>query len=277
MAKKCKYCAAELPEKALFCPACGKPVSSAEALICPECQEKNSPEANFCKQCGTALARPAASKSPGVASLHSQYSWIILSVVGMALLVVGIYYYIGFVKTIEGKSDPHRQVAPAPQAQTLSEEVEHNHPVPDEADIRAAVERVKADPENPALNVQAGNILFDSGRFSEAIPYYQKALSREPNNPDVIVDLGVCYFNLEDYPKAQEQFERALKIDPRHINALYNLGVVAVQFKEINKLIEYWGRLREIAPNSPQAQRAQMILNELHRNVEGGMGPGNSP
>lgn len=275
MAKRCKHCAAELPENAQFCPACGTQVQPAGLVACPECQAENSPGANFCKECGAALGRPVKSQSPAAASLNPQHLQVILSLAAIALLVVGIYYYIGFVKTVQGKSDPHRQAAP--QAQAHSAEEEHNHPVPDEADIRAAVERVKAEPENAALNVQAGNILFDSGRFSEAIPYYQKALSREPNNPDVMVDLGVCYFNLEDYRKAQEQFERALKIDPRHINALYNMGVVSVQFKEINKLIEYWGMLREVAPNSPQAQRAQMILNELHRNVDGGMGSGNSP
>jgi len=251
MAKKCKNCAAELPENAQFCPACGTPVQPSEALT-----------------------QPATAKSSGAGSFDPRYLQVLLGAAFLALIVVGVYYYIGFVKTVEGKGDPHRQVTP--QAQTPSEEVEHNHPAPSEEDIRAAAERLKADPENAALNVEMGNILFDGGRFSEAIPYYQKALGREPNNPDVLVDLGVCYFNMEDYRKAQEQFEQALKIDPRHVNALYNMGVVSVQFKEINKLIEYWGRLREVAPNSPQAQRAQMILNELHRNVEGGMGSGNS-
>ncbi len=274
MAKKCKNCTAALPENAQFCPACGTQVLPSEPVACPECQEKNAPGANFCKNCGATLAQPATSKSPGAASFDPRYWRVILSIAGIALLVVGIYYYIGFVKTVEGKGDPHPQVTP--RAQTPAVEEEHNHPAPGEEDIRAAAERVKADPENAALNMEMGNIFFDSGRFSEAIPYYEKALGREPNNPDVMVDLGVCYFNLEDYRKAQEQFERALKIDPQHINALYNMGVVSVQFKEINKLIEYWGRLREVAPNSPQAQRAQMILNELHRNVDGGMGSGNS-
>ncbi|NIS38567.1 tetratricopeptide repeat protein, partial [Candidatus Saccharibacteria bacterium] len=129
-------------------------------------------------------------------------------------------------------------------------------------------------PNDAELNTKMGNLLFDSGKYSEAIPYYQKSIQLQPNNPDVIVDLGVCYFNLEQYEKAKEQFELAYQIDSQHVNALYNLGVVSIQLGEVNKLIKYWGELRDIAPNSQQAQRATQILNQIHQNVEQGAGSG---
>ena len=80
--------------------------------------------------------------------------------------------------------------------------------------------------------------------------------------------MGVCYFNQKDYAAAQKQFELANKLDPNHVNALYNLGVVSVQSGDINALIKYWNKLQEVAPQSPQAQRAMQILNQIHQDVD---------
>ena len=116
------------------------------------------------------------------------------------------------------------------------------------------------------LNVQMGNLLFDSQKFEEAIRYYETALKFDPKNPDVIVDLGVCYFNLDEFEKAKGYFQQALDIDPNHVNALYNIGVVAVRLKEMDVLMESWSKLVEVAPGSPQAEQASQILDEIHSN-----------
>lgn len=271
MAKHCKNCSAEIPANAKFCPQCGAEMQQSGTVKCPNCDTANLAGAKFCKKCGNTLTKEKAAKAqPAKATPFTRNQfWVLQGVSILAMIVIGVYYYFGFIKSIEGKTAFHNNPAPQQQTQQNAPADDHNHPAPSEAEIQATADQLKQDPENPSLNVSMGNMLFDSGRYAEAIPYYQNALKKEPNNPDVIVDLGVCYFNMEEFQKAKEQFDLAVTIDPQHVNALYNLGVVAVQTGEIDRLIEYWGRLREIAPNSPQAQRATQILNQIHQNVEG--------
>ena len=199
----------------------------------------------------------------------------LLAVSLVALFVAGAYYYYNFEVPLNNRN-PSQNVA----NQQHSADDGHNHDTqeqgaqasqfqaPSEEDIREAESALRGDPTSAALNVRMGNILFDSGKYSEAIPYYQKALQVEPNNPDVIVDLGVCYFNLKDFGKAQANFELAYQKDPVHINALYNLGVVAVQNGQVNELIQYWTKLQKVAPESPQARRALEMLNQIHQQVK---------
>lgn len=271
MAKHCKNCSAEIPADAKFCHQCGADVQQSGTVKCPKCSAANPAGAKFCKKCGNSLTKNKAAK-PHVdkAPFTRKQFWALQGVTILAIAVVGIYYYFNFIKSIEGKTSLRNSPPTQQQTPQNAPAEEHNHPAPSEAEIQAVADQLKQDPENPSLNVHMGNMLFDSGRYTEAIPYYRNSLKKEPNNPDAIVDLGVCYFNMEDFKKAKEQFDLAITINPQHVNALYNLGVVAVQSGEINKLIEYWGRLREVAPNSPQAQRAAQILNQIHQNMEGG-------
>ena len=276
MTKHCKACSAEIPDDARFCPQCGADIRQADVLSCPKCQTANPAGAKFCKKCGSGLSGKTKSPAAVSKSFARSHFWMLQGAGFLALIVVGIYYYYGFVKTLEGKADVHNRPPAREQTSQKQAEEEHNHPAPTEADIQAAVDQLKSDPENAVLNTNMGNVLFDSGRYADAIPYYQKVLKLNPNNADIIVDLGVCYFNLQEFPKAKEQFNLALKANPQHINALYNLGVVAMQSGEKDQVIEYWSRLMQIAPNSPQAARAMQILNEFHQNVSGSGGESGS-
>ncbi len=200
----------------------------------------------------------------------------ILTGIGLiAGLICGIYYYLNFIEplTAKEKIHAHEQTAgPAPAQQTTGTTGELQAPanLHTQEEIDQLKAQVEESPEDVELNIHMGNILFDNGRFADAIPYYHKALQLKPNNPDVIVDLGVCYFNLKNYPAAKEQFQLALTANPHHVNALYNMGVVAVQLGDVNALIHYWTKLHEVAPNSEQARRAMEILDQIHQQVEGG-------
>ena len=269
MTRRCKECQSDIPKDAKFCPECGTAVQTSERNVCPECDTKNAANAKFCKNCGHNFSAPPSKKAATAKqqplSRKSLYS---LTGVGLAALIVTIiYHYVGFVQPLENKQEHNHQT---------TQEVPHNHPEqetqspppPSQEEIDAVAEQLNADPENVELNTKMGNLLFDSGKFQEAIPFYQKSLAKAPNNPDVIVDLGVCFFNLQDYPAAQEKFEAALKIDKDHINALYNMGVVAVQLGDVDRLIHFWGVLRDVAPNSQQAVRATQILEQIHQNID---------
>lgn len=270
MAKHCKDCKAELPNDAKFCPQCGSDIEHGESVRCAKCKAENSAGAKFCKNCGNSLSK-SEQKTAIAQPLNRLHFWVLQGAGFLALMVVAIYYYYGIVKPVENRA-VFSQAAQEHVHETPPQEEEHNHPAPSAEKIQAVADQLKNNPDNFALNVQMGNLLFDSGKFSDAAPYYEKALEVNPNAPDVIVDLGVCYFNLQDYPKAKGQFERALQLNPQHVNALYNSGVVFLQLGEKEQVIHYWSRLMEVAPNSPQAARAIQILNESHQNMQEGTG-----
>jgi DNA-binding winged helix-turn-helix (wHTH) protein len=45
-----------------FCPTCGAPLP----VICPQCQQENTPGSNFCNACGTSLAQAAPALLPAL-------------------------------------------------------------------------------------------------------------------------------------------------------------------------------------------------------------------
>ena len=285
MAKQCSNCKSSVPENAKFCPECGTVLKTE--TTCPQCGEEKANDAKFCASCGHNFQQSAAAKTkkitgnakrpdreqqesisttPETGVLSRSQTYSLIGVAILALIVSGIFYYINFVETVEGKSanDAHQRFNQSnTQQSSTSTEDEHVHDI-SEQELSDMSDKLKASPKDADLNVRMGNLLFDGGRFSEAIPSSKTALQISPNNPDVIVDLGVCYFNMKDYPEAQRQFELALKSNPDHINALYNIGVVAVQQGDVNRLIQYWTRLQEVAPNSSQATRAKQILEQIH-------------
>ena len=268
MNKTCKSCNQPLLENAKFCPNCGANVSE-HMIVCKNCKAENAPQAKYCKNCGSALTKKSKTaeqkKAPSPAEKPFYLNpYFIIMTIAIIAMVVATYYNFNLVNS-GNKNKPAQNVS---QNQNNAETFEHTHTPPDPAMIEEVSNQLKQDPNNVTLNVQMGNLLFDSQKFSEAVPYYETALKFEPDNPDVIVDLGVCYFNLDEFKKAKGFFQQALDINPNHVNALYNIGVVAVRLKEMDVLMESWSKLVEVAPGSPQAAQASQILDEIHSNVQ---------
>lgn len=268
MSKTCNNCNQPLPEKAKFCSNCGTAVTE-QSIICRNCKTENPVQAKYCKNCGSALAKKSKATDQKKATQAQEKPfylnpYIIIMGIALIAMIVATYYNFNLMNS-GNKSMPIQNVT---QSQSNNETFEHTHTPPDPAMIEEVANQLKQDPDNVMLNVQMGNLMFDSQRFNEAIPYYDKAIRLEPNNPDVLVDLGVCYFNLEDYTKAKDLFQQALEKNPNHVNALYNIGVVAVRLKEMDVLMESWSKLVEVAPGSPQAAQASQILDEIHSNVQ---------
>ncbi len=277
-----------MPATAKFCSECGTKVE-VEKITCGECGAENKPGAKFCVECGSSLSAPVkkqvqkkqSKKEPASVEVKTSdaipdRSGIIGAVAAVAAMIVLTYAYFGMVAPISGKDVwsgdmPHAQEAEDHQHTPGDDHAHDTSSLPEppsEEEVQAARDQLAADPENAELNINMGNILFDSQKYQEAVDYYAKAIAKQPNNADVLVDAGVCYFNMKDLTKANQYFNLALKANPQHINALYNLGIVALQNSEADKLIQYWTRLQEIAPSSQQAVRASQILQQIHQEVQ---------
>ena len=84
---------------------------------------------------------------------------------------------------------------------------------------------LELDPGNAEANGELGAVLVAEGRYSDAIPHLESALSRKPDLWPAYAQLGRAYANEKEYVKAEEVLRRALTHDSDG-STHYQLGVV---------------------------------------------------
>lgn len=60
----------------------------------------------------------------------------------------------------------------------------------------------------------AGLVLFDQGKFAEALPYFNKAAAAEPDYYEAQLYIGRTYLNMKDYRMAVPALRRAYRLSP---------------------------------------------------------------
>jgi tetratricopeptide (TPR) repeat protein len=117
--------------------------------------------------------------------------------------------------------------------------------------LRAVLER---DSSNVQAHVRLGDVLYDTGNWSEAIVHYRAALRRDSSLVTALVDLGVCYYNLGHPEDAERHFRLALAREPHQPQALFNLGIVHERREEYRTALEYFHRALNLDPPEPMRQ-----------------------
>jgi predicted Zn-dependent protease len=155
--------------------------------------------------------------------------------IGLIGLVVGglIGYLVGAQSAWKGTAVEEHTTSPqTPSGTSQPQGLPEGHPpVTTEADfetLKAAVERA---PQNAALVTNLANKYYDSGRYEDAIRYYQRALALDPGNVSLMTDLGTAHFYAGRPDEAIGFYNRSLAIDPRHVQSLHNLVIVHLQGK----------------------------------------------
>lgn len=179
------------------------------------------------------------------------------------MLIAGVVLgaVLGFIGTRQYYADKAVQApAPQPAAPAQAAPAGGNAPGGQEAfdpkEHEAMLAQIKAevekDPKNVEQRVLLGNILYDAGKFGEAIPYYEQALKLDPKNADVMVDLGVSYRNVHRYDDALKYFQDALKAQPDKKQALFNIAIVyGIDKNDKAKGLEALKRFQEKYPDEP--------------------------
>jgi len=123
------------------------------------------------------------------------------------------------------------------------------------------LDAVNKDPKDYDALVKLGNVYYDGQQFTEAIPYYERALAIHPENADVRTDMGTAYWYLGNADKAVEAMETSLKYQPGHPQSLFNLGWVRWQGKADPKgAIEAWQQLLKANPNYPAKDKVEEYI-----------------
>jgi tetratricopeptide (TPR) repeat protein len=166
-------------------------------------------------------------------------------------------------------------------AEVAARPADTNSPPPavlDDAKVSAFKSIAEKEPSNAEARVQLANLYFDAERYDDAIKWYTEALQLTPKDVNVSTDLGVCYYSINQVDKALEQFNHSLKIDPKHAKTLLNIGIVkAFGKQDLDGALAAWQQVVDIAPNSPEGQRARQALDSIrsaHPNTSAGQKPG---
>lgn len=191
----------------------------------------------------------------------------------MIIGVAGVFFGV-LVGWIIGSQQarPARPAAPAPAAQTAQGQPQA--PPLDESRAAALKASAERNPKDAATRVQLGNLYFDHDRFREAATWYEDALKIDPRNVDVSTDLGIAYYYMNQPDVALAQFDRSLAIEPSHTKTLLNIGIVrAFAKRDLDGATKAWQRVVDLAPSSPEADRARQALETL-RGAHAGGGAG---
>lgn len=126
-----------------------------------------------------------------------------------------------------------------------------------------ALEETLYEADNPQLAITNYNIAVsykDEGSFSEALPYYSKALKiAKPDNPNLSSyhnGLGTAYLGLDKLEEAKFHFKNALKISkdkfvefhPTVANAYFSLGRISLIEGQTEEALQ-WNKLAEQSNN----------------------------
>lgn len=158
--------------------------------------------------------------------------------------------------------------SPATQAATHSIASEQSVPTgpaqtpPGATSPDSVLERLRSDPNNFDLLLQAGNAAMQARDPKSAVDYYGRAL-KVKDDIGVRTNLGNAYFRFGDADDALREFATVLKSDPKNENALYNTGMVRLLAKNDPKgAIASWETFLKFHPDYP---RKALVLEQIDR------------
>jgi len=84
-------------------------------------------------------------------------------------------------------------------------------------------------PEVPEHPFNVGNALYNMGRVTESIAWYEKAAALRTDYKDAWFNAGVAAYQSGSYRKARESFEKVLALDPDHAQARHGVDYITQQ------------------------------------------------
>lgn len=98
-----------------------------------------------------------------------------------------------------------------------------------------------------------GKILYNSGKFEEAMEHYNRAVELKPASTQPRFNLGLIYLKLGRVEEAAGQFRLALEADPDNAIAHVNLGSLLADQGDYDLAMEHYLKALKIVPNQIMA------------------------
>jgi tetratricopeptide (TPR) repeat protein len=98
-----------------------------------------------------------------------------------------------------------------------------------------------------------GMAYLNAGNYTEAIPYFDKALAINPNYTLALNNKGAALYGLGIYNESIAYFDKALSVNPYYSTALYNKGAALSKLGIYNESIAYFDKVLAIQPTNTLA------------------------
>lgn len=210
-----------------------------------------------------------------MASATEQPRWTATQAYAMAAICLGIGLVVGFlvrgpagVAPRNAGADP--MVSGAAMATTTPGVAAPppSSPQSSAAEMKAAsaqaastvLERLKSDPKDFKLLVEAGEMYYHHAAYAEAAAYYERALAVQ-SNVAVRNQYASALYYQGDADRALQEYAKVLRSSPTNDIALFNSGMIKLTTKHDGKAaVAYWQKLLQAYPNHPQRERVQAMI-----------------
>ncbi len=102
--------------------------------------------------------------------------------------------------------------------------------------------------ESYEINIRLGWLNYVSGRFSEALPYYQKCIALMPMS----IEARLGYVNpaaaLGNWVAVEQQYREILRIDPMNTTANYRIGLLFYGREKFLEALKYFNKVLNLYP-----------------------------
>ena len=216
--------------------------------FCPQCGTKTAPKAQFCTECGVALAsggkKGQANKKASAAPPHHNWKSLMPGLAVLSTyLTIGIGLWIFVLQ-----SQPFPVIAAnGPASQGGSQTLPQNHPpvaIPEDVTqrIRTLADEANANLESVETWRQLAEVQFrasqvDASYRSAALSSYQHILKIAPQDHAALRGIGNVYYDFEEYPKATNYYQQYLSIKPDDQNVRTDLGTMYLYTGELDQAI----------------------------------------
>lgn len=246
---------------------------STAPWACPECGVRNSGAGTECAGCGEMMPAGANMITEEVPQIPAEESAgrstsMVYFATGAVMLVIAAVAFFLSADFSEPPAAPQNARLPAGHPQVPGATAA---PAELQGRIDTARMALQADPENPQLQLQLANLLYDVNQHNEAVTYYSKYLTARPDDPDARTDMATSIASLGDLNLATSHLLEVIRSAPEHQKAMFNLAVVYYHRQMRDSVTHYLERVVAIDSTSQQGQVARQIL------TGDGMPPHRSP
>lgn len=102
--------------------------------------------------------------------------------------------------------------------------------------------------ESYEINIRLGWLNYVSGRFTEALPYYQKCIDMMPMSIEARLGFVNPAAALGNWAQVEKQYFEILKIDPMNTTANYRLGLIAYGRQDYETALKYFNKVLNLYP-----------------------------